>query len=100
MTGPEGELWAVGESMWQLDGEEWTEMSEAREGLLLPDGSTVRMRGNGGVEHVNGDTTTRYLKGRYINGIALAPDGSVWAVGGLDREENGGVYRIRPKTGS
>jgi hypothetical protein len=36
---------------------------------------------------------TVYLAGTPINAIAVAPDGTVWAVGG-DDGENGGLYRI------
>ncbi len=47
-----------------------------------------------GVTCVNatGEETT-YLPGTPINGVAVAPDGPVWAVGGFDGD-NGGLYRI------
>jgi hypothetical protein len=99
MTGPTGELWAIGENVWQLDGDGWAAVNGARNEIALADGSTVQIRGDGGgIEHVQGDTKTPYLKGRYVNEIALAPDGSIWAVGGLDMQENGGVYRVRLQT--
>ena len=41
-----------------------------------------------------GDETV-YLAGTPINAIAVAPDGTVWAVGGYDGD-NGGLYRITP----
>lgn len=39
-----------------------------------------------------GEETT-YLAGTQINQVAIAPDGTVWAVGGYDAD-NGGLYRI------
>ena len=41
-----------------------------------------------------GDETV-YLAGTPINAIAVAPDGTVWAVGGYDGD-NGGLYHITP----
>ena len=38
---------------------------------------------------------TVYLVGTPINAVAVAPDGTVWAVGGYDGD-NGGLYRITP----
>ena len=43
-----------------------------------------------------GDTETRYLASTRINAVAVAPDGTVWAVG-ADGAENGGLYRITPE---
>lgn len=42
-----------------------------------------------------GETVMRYLQGTPISGIAAAPDGSIWAVGGWDGG-GGGLYRISP----
>jgi hypothetical protein len=42
-----------------------------------------------------GDGTTTYLAGTPINDVAVAPDGTVWAVGGYDGD-NGGLYHITP----
>ena len=39
------------------------------------------------------DEGTFYLAGTPINVVAVAPDGTVWAVGGYDGED-GGLYRI------
>ncbi len=36
-----------------------------------------------------------YLAGTPINAVAVAPDGTIWAVGGYDGD-NGGLYRITP----
>ncbi len=41
------------------------------------------------------DTETTYLAGTPINQVAVAPDGTIWAVGGYDGD-NGGLYRITP----
>lgn len=41
---------------------------------------------------VTGQGTT-YLSGTPINEVAIAPDGTVWAVGGYDGD-NGGLYHI------
>ncbi len=38
---------------------------------------------------------TVYLAGTPINAVVVAPDGTVWAVGGYDGD-NGGLYRITP----
>ena len=38
-------------------------------------------------------TQTTYLSGTPINQVAVAPDGTIWAVGGYDGD-NGGLYRI------
>ena len=38
---------------------------------------------------------TIYLAGTPINAVAVAPDGTVWAVGGYDGED-GGLYHITP----
>ena len=42
------------------------------------------------------ETETTYLAGTPINQVAMAPDGTVWAVGG-HAGENGGLYRITPE---
>ena len=41
-------------------------------------------------------TETKYLAGTQINAVAVAPDGTFWAVGG-DGAENGGLYHITPE---
>jgi hypothetical protein len=38
---------------------------------------------------------TSYLAGTRINQVVVAPDGTVWAVGGYDGD-NGGLYHITP----
>ncbi len=38
---------------------------------------------------------TTYLAGTPISAVAVAPDGTIWAVGGYDGD-NGGLYRIAP----
>ena len=38
---------------------------------------------------------TTYLADTPINAVAVAPDGTVWAVGGYDGD-NGGLYHITP----
>jgi hypothetical protein len=38
---------------------------------------------------------TTYLANTPINAVAIAPDGTVWAVGGYDGD-NGGLYHITP----
>ena len=43
------------------------------------------------IDTPEGETT--YLAGTPINEVVVAPDGTVWAVGGYDGE-NGGLYRI------
>jgi hypothetical protein len=40
-------------------------------------------------------TETTYLAGTSINQVAVAPDGTIWAVGGY-AGDNGGLYRITP----
>ena len=42
------------------------------------------------------ETETTYLAGTSINAMAVAPDGTVWAVGSHGGE-NGGLYRITPE---
>lgn len=42
--------------------------------------------------HASGEETT-YLAGTPINQVAVAPDGTIWAVGGYGGD-NGGLYRI------
>ena len=37
-----------------------------------------------------------YLAGTPINDVVVAPDGTIWAVGGYDGD-NGGLYRITPE---
>lgn len=41
------------------------------------------------------ETETTYLAGTPINQVAVAPDGTIWAVGSFDGD-NGGLYRITP----
>jgi hypothetical protein len=41
------------------------------------------------------ETETTYLAGTPINQVAVAPDGTTWAVGGY-AGDNGGLYRITP----
>ncbi len=41
------------------------------------------------------DQQTFYLAGTPINAVSVAPDGTIWAVGGYDGD-NGGLYRITP----
>jgi hypothetical protein len=43
----------------------------------------------------SGEETT-YLAGTPINQVAVAPDGTVWAVGGYE-DDNGGLYHIWPE---
>jgi hypothetical protein len=42
------------------------------------------------------ETETTYLAGTGINAVAVAPDGTFWAVG-ADGGENGGLYHITPE---
>ena len=42
------------------------------------------------------ETETEYLASTPINAVAVAPDGTIWAVGGYDGD-NGGLYRITPE---
>ena len=70
----------------------WTELNDAG-----PRGGGGDCRtGSTGVVCVDasGEETT-YLAGTLINEVAVAPDGTVWAVGG-HRGDNGGLYRITP----
>jgi hypothetical protein len=63
----------------------------------LPDGPFCGTRGRGVTcfDPVN-QTETTYLAGTPINEIAIAPDGTIWAVGGYGGD-NGGLYRIMPE---
>ena len=74
-------LWALGEPG----------MSEAP---LVPCLPRPEAEGSGVIcfDPATGDETV-YLAGTPINAIAVAPDGTVWAVGGYDGD-NGGLYRI------
>ena len=78
-----GLLWALGKPG----------MSEAPDVPCLP---RLEEEGSGVIcfDPATGDETV-YLAGTPINAIAVAPDGTVWAVGGYDGD-NGGLYRITP----
>jgi hypothetical protein len=62
-------------------------------GSTTRDGETV----NTGVGCFNGESGEEkfFLAGVPINQVAVAPDGTVWVVGGFDGD-NGGLYHITP----
>jgi len=96
-VGDDGTVWAFGpDTLASFDGQEWTVTDVSSQGFTSPDGATWRAGGNG-VERVLGGERTRYLKGLNINGIALAPDGTVWVAAERDEgRDRGGLYRIAP----
>jgi hypothetical protein len=100
----DGTLWAFGDGYWTFEYGAWSRQEPAwaaglgtdtRRRIMTSDGAVWKATGNG-VTRRTEDGVTRYLKGRPINEIAVAPDGAVWAIGGVSRTENGGVYRIKP----
>lgn len=95
----EGTLWAFGfGTVASFDGERWMTNDASTGSLTSPDGARWRATGNG-VERTLDGERTRYLKGLNINGIALAPDGSVWVAAERRDKNKGGLYRIAPGSG-
>lgn len=100
----DGTLWAFGEGYWTFGDGIWSRQEPGWTAGLDPDSKRLIVTSDGvawntdgnGVTRRRGDDVTRYLAGRPINQIAMAPDGAVWAIGGVSRSENGGVYRIEP----
>jgi hypothetical protein len=100
----DGVLWALGDGFWTFADGTWSRQEpswraglegDSKQRIVTSDGAVWKTNGNG-VTRRTDDEVTRYLQGRPINEIALAPDGAVWAIGGVSRSENGGVYRIEP----
>ena len=91
----DGTLWAVGDGLSTFDGETWSSGDGSKQSIQTAEGIIWETHGSG-VDRVEGNSVTRYLQGRPINQIALAPDGALWAIGAVSEMENGGVYRIEP----
>jgi hypothetical protein len=92
-VGEDGRLWAIGSGVAAFDGETWTSLSGASRRLGTDDGTLWFVHPQGGVEAWVGTDSKRYLKRHEIREIALASDGTVWAVGHA-RNGGGAVYRI------
>ena len=76
------------EMIW--DGAVWTGLSELGRSVASPTDSCQATPQ--GVACRSG----LYLAGTPVNGLAVAPDGAIWAVGGFE-DEGGGLYRISPR---
>lgn len=81
----------------------WTNHAEQGDFVFIPTASRPWVGDSIWIDGENGivwrdqfDRVTRYLEGTWINHIALAPDGSLWAAGGFDGG-GGGLYRITPE---
>ena len=104
----DGTLWALGDGYWTLEDGQWSRQEQGPTAgydpgdkqLIMTDGGVVWNTDGDGVTRQAAGEVTQYLAGRPINQIALAPDGAIWAIGGVSQVENGGVYRIEPPGGS
>lgn len=81
------------------DGETWSTPDEWGQAIDDADAGQWRIDPEGGIDGRVDGVGFGLLEGTFINMIALAPDGMVWAIGGIG-DESGGVYRIDPELAS
>ena len=84
----------------RCDGEAWSSPGDWGQTLADLKAGQWRIDPDGGIDGRVGGVEFGLLESSPINMIALAPDGMVWAIGGIGDEENGGVYRIDPELAS
>jgi hypothetical protein len=91
----------IGVNAWNgvylYDGAEWDLANHADGRRAVPEDGTlaVLLDDRKGMRIFQDGASATVLKGNRLDEIAGAPDGSVWAVGGVGKA-NGGVYRVDP----
>ena len=103
--GGDAQLWILGEDG-VLDPDEGAPRPSEETGAwggsatqLAPDGRTWSLdRGydGSGVIRSDGETAERFLANRFLNSLAVTPDGRAWVAEGHDPGEAGGIYVIEP----